>query len=350
MCKSPSFVIRVDGNSQIGSGHIMRTLALANALRTQGIGVKFITADTGFVAPLEKQHFSYIVLDAQWDAMMAELPRLCSVLEQEKPQLLLVDSYQATAEYLSMLRSKVPVVYFDDFTEKTDPVSGIVHYSIASTLEEYTALYRETPTKIFFGTQYTPLRQEFCIAELQPVAEQAINVLLTVGGADPFGSCAAILNYLLLQPQLHDLIFHPVIGGLSPALPQVKKLAEEFSGRVIIHENVSKMAELMSACDLAISAGGSTLYELCACGVPAISFAYADNQCPNTEGFAKEGIIPYAGDRRKDAVAVIKNFAEYLSHMQLAAQRLAQQQKMRQVVDGKGAERLAAALINAFVE
>ena len=155
---------------------------------------------------------------------------------------------------------------------------------------------------------------------------------------------------MLLQPQLRHLIFHPVIGSLSPALPQVKKLAAEFAGRVIIHQNVSKMAELMSACDLAISAGGSTLYELCACGVPSISFAYADNQCPNTEGFAKEGIIPYAGDWRKDEVAVLKNFAEYLSHMQLAAQRLAQQQKMRQVVDGKGAERLAAALINAFVE
>ena len=72
--------------------------------------------------------------------------------------------------------------------------------------------------------------------------------------------------------------------------------------RIVLHEQVSDMAALMSTCDLAFSAGGTTLYELCAVGVPSVSFSMADNQLPGVKAFDDANLIPWAGDIRDNEI------------------------------------------------
>ena len=105
------------------------------------------------------------------------------------------------------------------------------------------------------------------------------------------------------------------------------------------------MARFMQEADLAVSAGGTTLYELCAVGTPAISYSFADNQLGNVEKFEEDGMISYAGDLRRDPVA--EHVAAYLDYFgQNQKVRRERSLKMQELVDGKGALRIAKALMD----
>jgi len=102
----------------------------------------------------------------------------------------------------------------------------------------------------------------------------------------------------------------------------------------------------MQEADLAVSAGGTTLYELCAVGIPAISYSFADNQLYNVKQFDEDGIIEYAGDARyEDIVANVMNLcARYSADADLREERSL---RMQQAVDGKGAGRIAGVILSS---
>jgi len=123
---------------------------------------------------------------------------------------------------------------------------------------------------------------------------------------------------------------------LNKDLPQIEALAKQCEN-VVLHRNVTKMSELMRACDLAVSASGSTLYELCACGVPTVTYVLADNQVRAAKAFAEQGIMISIGDIREkpDFVKEIMLSINELRKNSLLRQTL--REKMRSVTDGKGA-------------
>ena len=110
-----------------------------------------------------------------------------------------------------------------------------------------------------------------------------------------------------------------------------------------VWQAVNNIEEFMMNADVAISAGGTTLYELCACGTPTISYAMADNQLNSVINFQKKGIIDYAGDIRTDNVTDKIN--ELLKSVSLAEMRKIKSEKMRKIIDGRGAFRIAEKLI-----
>ena len=122
------------------------------------------------------------------------------------------------------------------------------------------------------------------------------------------------------------------------------------------------MASLMASCDMAVSAGGTTLSELCAVGVPTISYLMADNQRTAVDRFAAEEIIPCAGDIRLSLAqntgdqtdtsqissdAVLSNILRFMTHMSENVEvRQKSSQQMRAFLDGCGAGRIADALLS----
>ena len=95
----------------------------------------------------------------------------------------------------------------------------------------------------------------------------------------------------------------------------------------------------MKSADIAVSAGGTTLYELCACGTPTISYAFADNQLNNVIQFQEDEIIDYAGDARCGNLIekILYYLEQYRSDKDL---RLKRARKMQQLVDGNGSMRI----------
>lgn len=334
---------RADGNSVICSGHIMRCLSLAEAMRSGGAECVFITADDNPARLISRAGFKHIVLKSRWDELDGEISAIVSLLNERKPAFLVLDTYYASEKYMSSLNKIVPIIYIDDLNAFDYPVSCVVNYNIYA--EE---LHYSTKIPLILGTQYAPLREEF-VNVTPKVRENVQNLLILTGGADPQNVMSAFLESFLNSSGIKGLRLHVVLGALIANKKFIYKTAEHFQN-VIIHENVVKMSELMKDCDIAISAAGSTLYELCACGVPTLSYSFADNQLLGARCFDEKGLIPYAGDVRDSTQKVINRACEILFEL-IKNQKLRTKRSllMRNFCDGMGANKLAEELIEKFV-
>ena len=105
------------------------------------------------------------------------------------------------------------------------------------------------------------------------------------------------------------------------------------------------MSDYMKKCDLAISAGGSTLYELCACGTPTIQYTLADNQLGAARAFSEQGLIPWAGDIRTDMEESFRVIEREMERLSAPGEWEARTAALQRVVDGRGAGRIARALL-----
>ena len=116
---------------------------------------------------------------------------------------------------------------------------------------------------------------------------------------------------------------------------------------IVVHENVKRMDELILSCDVAVSAAGSTLYELCATGTPTITYVLADNQIPAAKEFDARGIIKNCGDiRDMGNKALAKCLVdEVVSLAEDYNERKRISELMGTVVDGKGARRIVESVL-----
>ena len=302
--------IRTDGNSKIATGHLVRCLCVAQALESMGKSVCFLVSDTTSANLLqelaksffEDYSFSYdlkILDSAVYDNLELETEELRSFITENsalfytkhpdttpfKKPVILIDSYFVTQNYLESLKDYAKTAYMDDLRAFDYDVDLIINYDVIplSKETEYKQSYTKAST-LLLGAQYTPLRRQFQnqTVSLRPDIQ---NILITTGGSDPFDFCGTLVPLLLTEYK--GVTLHVIIGKLfsQESVLTLEELVMD-SPYVKLYKNVSDMASLMKQCDIAISAAGTTLYELCALGVPTISFTFADNQITMAETFA----------------------------------------------------------------
>ena len=337
--------IRADGGREMGTGHVMRCLSVAAALRQMGEQVCFLVADDSSVPLLEARGQSYRVLSSSYRNPEEELPKLLPILRESERSLFLADSYFVTAKYLRQVRELMPVCYMDDRGISTLPVDLLINYNIFAER----SLYREgickngeeaCKTDYLLGTEYAPLRQEFQKTRA-PIRERAERVLITTGGSDRYDLAGRILRQALKDPEIGDIEYCVVSGIYNQHLPQLLEL-ERCNENVHIFSNVSNMAGLMQSCDIAVSAGGSTMYELCAAGVPILCFSFVDNQEKIVEGFARRQVVPFAGNYLTQGEQMFRMITEHIALLRGSLElRRSYSAKERELVDGKGAVRIA---------
>ena len=287
-------LFRVDGNKLIASGHVMRCLSFAIVFRSRGIDSAFVCADDAFMEKITKENFDCYVLNTNYRNMDAELPIFEDILKELNPEAVIVDSYFVTYHYLYTITEKCKTAYIDDLNAFDYPVNVVINYCVSAKRENY----RSNKNKVYFlGPSYTPLRQQFLEAEKCQINPHIENVLITIGGSDSFGFCTGLFEYILNQQLSCDFTFS-IVAGTFMAASELEKLRilSAQSKNIVLHHNVDNMSNLMLNCDVAVSAGGSTLYELCYCGVPTIVICTADNQKNNISGFVKQQAIVFAGE------------------------------------------------------
>lgn len=333
--------IRTDMNSIIATGHVMRCLAIADAARELGEDVTFILADNQAAEYIIDRGYEAVVLGTKWDEMEAELPILFELIEKRKIGSILLDSYQVTESYLKQLSERVKTVYIDDLNIFIYPVDMLICY--ASYWENFEYAERYFDTKMLLGTKYMPLRKTFSNMKKKQIKEEIENVLLLSGGSDKYHILESLLEKIK-DKKLEKI--NVICGRYYEGYEGYEEFAEKYKEykNIFIYHAVEDIENYMQKADLAVSAGGTTLYELCACGTPTISYAFADNQLDNVRQFEKDGIIDYAGDVRCDDVVgnIICLLEKYFSDKKLRAERSV---KMQQLVDGKGAKRIAEKII-----
>lgn len=336
--------IRADGNAAIGTGHIMRCLSIAQAVKKQGQTCTFIVADHEMISLLKAQGFPYICLHSLWNDLDQETAQIEDLIQERSIRTLLIDSYFVTPDYLRRLHRLTHVAYMDDLNQFTYPCSALVNYNIYADQWDYPGRY--PATQLLLGPQYAPLRGEFQGLPKRRLREEIRDVLVTTGGSDPLNVAGRFAERAVQMPVFSGVTFHIVAGRFNPHRPMLERLASLCPG-IELHCDVQCMSKLMLTCDAAVSAAGTTLYELCACGVPTVTYALADNQLPGAAAFDRNGMMLYAGDVRENSA-----FAETLCGRLAALSgdcplRKRMSEQMQQTVDGDGAARLADWLLPA---
>ncbi len=329
--------IRTDMNSVIATGHIMRCLSIADAAKQSGENTTFLLADEQALKLVQKRGHHAIVLHTKWDDMDNELPKLLKIIEKYEIEKLLIDSYQVTEKYLATLTLHIKTLYIDDRNAFLYPVNGLVCYANYWEKFDYPGKYKET--KLFLGLEYVPLRQVFQNCGEKKIQKRVEELLLLSGGTDPSGMLENILQKL--DKSKYKKI-NVICGKYDTKCPHLQNEYHSFTN-IHICQTVANIENFMKAADIAVSAGGTTLYELCACSTPSISYSFADNQLENVRQFQMDGIIDYAGDARYDnpAEKIIDYLEIYENNEYL---RKLRSKKMHSLVDGNGACRIVKAL------
>ncbi len=334
--------IRADANECIGTGHVMRCLSIAEELRDQGEEVTFITADRESSSIIEKYGFEIICLNSEWDNLEKETDSLVRIIQERQISFLLIDSYYVTEAYLRAIGRYAKTAYIDDLDRFLYPVDLLINYNIYAEELDYPSRYQRAGQRTAFalGCSYAPLRKEFRHVRRE-TRDEVKEILITSGGTDRYNVAGQLLEALHGQTWFEAYEYTVIVGKFNG---NRKSLEEKWGrcGNIHLLSNVNNMGEHMKRCDVAIAAGGSTTYELCACGVPAILYTMADNQRRLAETVSRMGLIPYVGDVREGMSEKVDRIIRQLErYFDDADERKEKSQSMRRIVDGEGCRRLA---------
>lgn len=351
-----NIIFRADANRNIGMGHVMRCLSIADSYKHYGHNVKFIIAEHKVENLIKERGFEVIVLSSDYTMLDEELkiwPKIINI------DVLFIDSYYVTPGYLSEIKTKFncTIVYIDDLHSFPYPVDVLINYNIYGLDINYKQIYSDSGTKcpqLLLGPSFAPLRLAFRKTPPQKQKKLVENILISTGGADEL-HLALTFAKAISQHELPKYKYHILLGSLNQDKETIKAVTAE-NKSIILHENVSDMKTLIQSMDIAISAAGSTLYEISACGIPLITFILADNQIPGATSFEKIGLAINAGDvrgkfsakknlsntLRADAIASFFNAIEKLSNDYEL--RVAMGLRMQKMIDGFGADRIVDAI------
>ncbi|MDO9528879.1 MAG: UDP-2,4-diacetamido-2,4,6-trideoxy-beta-L-altropyranose hydrolase [Syntrophales bacterium] len=329
--------IRVDVNEITATGHFMRCLSIAQGLRNAKSDILFISADERAKGLSEQYQFQAVQLDTKWDDMDSEVDILTDIICRYRVDKLLVDSYYVTEEYLRKITEYVDLIYIDDINKFKYPVNTLINYNAYFNIFNYAQTYKETNTKLILGPKYAPLRSEFHGINCT-VNEIVENVLITTGGSDTYGASEHLTEALIKDERFSHINLHIIAGRYSKIN---EKIDLQLCPNIHVHKNVKNMSDLMKQCEIAVTAGGSTMYELCACGVPSVSFTFADNQVLGAEALDNMDLILYSGDVRNgmdECIAIIvEKIRYYINNYEVRKQK---SQAMQSLVDGFGVDRI----------
>lgn len=341
-------LIRADGNAEIGTGHIMRCLSIADALREKGQTVLFVTADEHMQETIGRRGYEAAILYSDYRDLEAERGELLKLIHDTGADGIFIDSYFVTPDYLQTVREQIPVAYLDDLGSFGYPADLLINYNVYGPGIDYRELYEqagESCPPTLLGPKYAPLRRMFRGIPKRVPKEKASDILVSGGGSDP-----AHIGLRLIREVPEDgygMIWHFLIGGMNPDYEEIRRLAEGKS-HLRIHHDVADMRSLISGCDIAIAAAGSTMYEIAACGTPMITYTMADNQRPGAKAFQEMGMAVSCGDLREGSVDCLLSEAIRMAGDYALRKQMGEQ--MQEAVDGRGAERICNRILRIRVK
>lgn len=329
-------IFRVDGDEIIGSGHIMRCLSLAKNLRLYKVEILFILTNTIFKDLIENEDFECKIIEGFSRDFAFKQEILYKELDKYECALVIVDSYFITKQFIVELNSKYKVFLISDKNELEAEYKQIcvLNYNI------YMNDYKSTRYRLN-GTKYALLREEFHYVQYQKKKDE---ILILSGGSDPYNVLTLFVQQLLEISGLMGYKFTVITSRLNPNLDKLEKIN---NSRVTVVVNTNEISKYMTRAKVAISAGGNTVYELCACGTQCITYSCSDIQVELCKAF--ERYYPYIGDVRYDMKRCISNLLRFLTTL-IENDLLSYHNTLKNVCDGKGGERVAKYIVEKYLK
>lgn len=288
---------RTDASIQIGTGHVMRCLTLADALVAKGAKCTFICREHAgnliehirskghavHSLPMGTGADTDLTHSAWLGAAQAQDAEACaSTLATLQPDWLVVDHYALDARWESAVAELCgQVMVIDDLADRPHCCKLLLDQTFGRYAKDYRPLVPDDCT-LLCGPSYALLRPEF--AALRPYSLQRRvrphlkHLLITMGGVDKDNVTAQVLNALRACSLPADCEITVVMGTTAPWLADVQQQALSMPWPTTVRVGVSNMAQLMADSDLAIGAAGATSWERCCLGLPTVMMVLADNQ------------------------------------------------------------------------
>jgi len=303
-------LIRADASVEIGSGHLMRCLTLADQLRDEGAEVAFICRDLpgGMFDFLRSRDYLFAklpVAEADKVTQQTDARETIEAARQLFPggaDWLVVDHYRLDAVWERLLRPQTKrLMVIDDLANRPHDCDLLLDQNYYWDMERrYEGL---VPVKCItlLGPKYVLLRPEFTEARqgLRVRDGTVRRILVFFGGSDPTNQTRKVLDAIKLIGNV-DIAVDVVVGTGNPHRNEIESLCHEMPSTQY-HCQVSNMAELILGADIGIGAGGAAMWERCYLGLPTMTVVFADNQVRTTEDVAALGAIEYLG--RSDRLA-----------------------------------------------
>ena len=352
-----NIAIRVDASQQIGTGHFMRCLTLADALSQRGTQIRFISSHL-------PEYLQAILLEKGYEFRMLENPangniddlahshwlgttqrsnaeEALQLLSDRTWEWLVVDHYALDALWESILRQTVKnILVIDDIADREHDCDILLDQNFYADMDmRYSGKVPEH-CRLLLGPRYALLRDEFrqLHQQVKPRSGPVKRILVFFGGVDIDNYTGRAIDALVAL-DMHGLHVDVVIGAQHPYREKIQATCTEHGFTCYVQTN--RMAELMAAADLAIGAGGSATWERCCLGLSTFALSLADNQARQLEDSAVEGLL-YALDINGECHDLFKRHVCALMENS-ALRRLISHNAMR-AVDGRGVFRVIRAM------
>jgi len=333
-------LVRADGNTAIGTGHVMRCLALAQAWQDAGGAVTFAMREPS--ANL-RQRLDDEKIEIEEIAGAEDAAATAALAKQCGARWVVVDGYGFGAVYQrSVQAAGLQVLFVDDYGHGGEYSAELVLNQNISAEEKWYAR-RSDRTRLLLGTDYSLLRREFrrrgTLRQMFPAV--ARNVLITLGGADAENVSARALA-ALAHLGLAEVEVKVAVGPSNPHAGELRESAGHLGFRVELVNASAQMPELMEWADVAVSATGGTTWELLFMQVPFVGISVADNQRPTARRLGEMGLaltLDWSPEIKSEEIAgALKSLIPDPQKRSVMARR------GRELVDGKGVERVLAAM------
>jgi UDP-2,4-diacetamido-2,4,6-trideoxy-beta-L-altropyranose hydrolase len=344
-------LIRADASAVIGAGHVMRCLAVAEALLETGVAVTLAAAELPDALRRRLTEAGVGVIDIPGPAGRVEDLQATGAAVKNTDAVIL-DGYQFDETYRRSLRAaaaEAPVLAFDDTGELADLCADLV-VNAAPDADKLGYDAKAPGATLLLGPAFAPIRRDIRLAAALPPSPWAerSRILLTFGGADPLGLTGPTLARL--AELLPEAEFDVAVGGADPRAEAVRALGALLGPRVAVHVDHSDMGGLMRRAGLAVAAAGGTTGELAALETPTLLVTAADNQA-GAAASARAGGVPVVEARRGDPATAAHDIAEAAADLwRHPARRREIAAALRGKVDGQGALRIAAALLERIAQ
>jgi len=345
---------------------VMRCLTLAEALQKSGAKVQFVCRehDGNLCDLIERKGFSVRLLAIQTgrvdkeDHPLAHTEWLGAGWRQDaeqtldfirllgaKPEWLIVDHYAIDQRWHKKLRSYVKNIFvIDDLADRPLDCDMLLDQNLGRESGDYSGLVPDAAT-IYTGPRYALLRAEFAALReyslRRRVAPRLNHLLISMGGVDLDNTTGRVLETLKECVLPEDCKITVVMGPHAPWLEQVRVLSGQMPWQTEVLQNVDNMSQLMVDSDLAIGAAGSTSWERCCLGLPAIIFVLADNQKDIAMSLLEQAAVKSVNSSQIESLLSVI-FSQLIEDATLLGRM---SKNAADITDGKGAQKIALSML-----
>lgn len=359
---SQRIAFRTDASGEIGTGHFMRCLTLADTLKKQDAEVCFVARKLPayLIQMLDERNIDFYGLPlvnaeepdelphSQWlqTSQNQDAIQTIEALGSCKLDWVVVDHYALDQRWEKSLRVKAnKIMVIDDLADRQHDCDMLLDQNFYQNM--YTRYVGKVPShcQLLLGPSYALLREEFKKQRqhVKPRTGSIKNLLVFFGGVDAQNYTSLALEAIVASSLQFDV--DVVVGQQHPSLQDIEMFCK--THHFVCHVQTNQMAALMAKADLAIGAGGTAMWERCSMGLPSICISTADNQEQQVRDLMDKGLI-VALQKNQDVSGLIKHA---LVMLKSDASRLGAMSKtLYDWVDGSGIDKVASFLFPKDIE